>query len=167
MLHDLLERLLSGDGGPAADHVGLGMLLAEAHNRSRERVNDALRPLGINIRGFGVLLALPLYGPVTQRDLIDRTGIDKSTMVRLIDELEDGGLVSRERTPQDRRAYSIVLTPRGGETLEKAWRATDEVGGAMFGRLTGPERGLLVDLLRRLADPAGAPGPDGPAPGPR
>lgn len=167
MLDDLLERLLSGDGGPAADHVGLGMLLAEAHNRSRERLNGALRPLGVNVRGLCVLLALPLYGPVSQRDLIDRIGIDKSTMVRLIDELEDGGLIARERTPQDRRAYSIVLTPQGEETLAKARRTTEEVGGEMFGGFTGPERRLLVDLLRRLAEPAAPPGPDEPAPGPR
>src|SRR5687767_2274220 len=110
MLDDLLERLLSGDGGLAADHVGLGMLLAEAHNRSRERMNDALRPLGINVRGFSVMLALSMYGPVSQQDLIGHIGIDKSTMVRLIDELEAGGMVSRERAPNDRRAYSVMLT---------------------------------------------------------
>jgi DNA-binding MarR family transcriptional regulator len=153
MLDDLLERLLSGDGGPAAGHVGLGMLLAEAHNQSRERLNRALRPLGVNVRGFAVLLALPIYGPVSQRDLIGRIGIDKSTMVRLIDELEGGGLVTRERAPQDRRAYSIVLTRRGEQTLAKARRTADEVGGHIFGRLTESERQDLVDLLRRLAEP--------------
>ncbi|MEV5830636.1 MarR family transcriptional regulator [Spirillospora sp. NPDC052242] len=167
MLDDLLERLLSGEGGPAADHVGLGMLLAEAHNRSRERLNGALRPLGVNVRGLCVLLALPMYGPVSQRDLIDRIGIDKSTMVRLVDELEDGGLVSRERTPQDRRAYSIVLTPRGEETLAEARRIAQEAGDEIFGGFTGPERRRLVDLLRRLAEPAASPGADGPGPGPR
>ncbi|MFB4315221.1 MarR family winged helix-turn-helix transcriptional regulator [Actinomadura sp. 21ATH] len=153
MLDDLLERLLSGEGGPAAGQVGLGMLLAEAHNRSRDRMNEALGPLGINVRGFAVLLALPLYGPVSQRDLIARIGIDKSTMFRLIDELEEGGLVSRERAPRDRRAYSIVLTPRGEETLAGARRAAEEVDEHLFGRLTGPERRRLTGLLRRLAEP--------------
>lgn len=165
MLDDLLERLLSGDGGPAADHVGLGMLLAAAHGQSRERLNRALLPLGINVRGFSVLLALPMYGPVSQRDLIARIGIDKSTMVRLIDELEDGGLVSRERTPQDRRAYSIVLTRRGEETLAEARRTADEVGDHIFGGFTDPERRQLVDLLRRLAEHAAPSRPDAPEPG--
>ncbi|GAA2418824.1 hypothetical protein GCM10010191_32090 [Actinomadura vinacea] len=153
MLDDMLERLLSGDGGLAADHVGLGMLLAEAHNQSRERLDQALRPLGINVRGFAVMLALPMYGPVSQRDLIGHIGIDKSTMVRLIDELEDRGLVSRERVPQDRRAYSIALTRRGEQTLTRARRAAEQVGGHIFGRFTEPERRHLVDLLRRLAEP--------------
>ncbi|MGP4024826.1 MarR family winged helix-turn-helix transcriptional regulator [Actinomadura sp. 3N407] len=164
MLDDLLERLLSGDGGPAADQVGLGMLLAAAHNQSRERLNRVLHPLGIDVRGFAVLLALPLYGPVTQRELIGRIGIDKSTMVRLIDELEGGELVSRERVPQDRRAYSIVLTSRGEQTLTKARRAAEQVGGHIFGRLTEAERRHLVGLLRRLAEPTAPPQPDAPRP---
>ncbi|GAA4127955.1 MarR family transcriptional regulator [Actinomadura keratinilytica] len=152
MLKDLLERLLSGKDSPAADQVGLGMLLAEAHNRSRARINEALRPLGIDVRGLTVLLALPLYGPVSQRDLIARIGIDKSTMVRIIDELEDKGLVSRRRAPQDRRAYQIVLTGRGEQTLDKARRIAERTGEEIFGRLTGDERRHLVDLLRRLAE---------------
>ncbi|MFD0902502.1 MarR family winged helix-turn-helix transcriptional regulator [Actinomadura sediminis] len=160
MHDDLLERLLSGDGGPEAHHVGLGMLLAAAHNQSRERLNQALRPLGVDVRGFTVLLALPMYGPVSQRDLIGHIGIDKSTMVRLIDELEDGGLVSRERTPRDRRAYSIVLTRRGQETLTEARRTAEQVGEHIFGRLTESERRDLVDLLRRLTERTAPPRPD-------
>ncbi|RJL32828.1 MarR family winged helix-turn-helix transcriptional regulator [Bailinhaonella thermotolerans] len=151
MLDDLLERFLSGDGGPAADHVGLGMLLAEAHNRSRERLNLALRPLGVDVRGLAVLLALPMYGPVSQRDLIGHLGIDKSTMVRVIDELEKAGLVSRERDPQDRRAHAIVLTPHGEQTLSEARRVTDRVGGDLFGGLTESDRHRLTALLRAIA----------------
>ncbi|TDC55041.1 MarR family transcriptional regulator [Actinomadura sp. KC345] len=164
MLDDLLERLLSGEGGPAADQVGIGMLLAAAHNQSRELLNQALRPLGLNVRGFAVLLALPIYGPVSQRDLIGHIGIDKSTMVRLIDELEEAGLVSRERTPQDRRAYSIVLTPGGERTLTEARRTADQVGGHIFGCFTEPERRHLVDLLRRLTEHTAPPRPGDPRP---
>lgn len=152
MLDDLLERLLSGEGGPAAGHVGLGMLLAAAHTRSRERMNEGLRPLGIDVRQFAVLIALSMYGPVSQRDLIAHTGIDKSTMVRLVDELENGELVSRERVPHDRRAYAVVLTPRGERTLAEARQTADRVGGDIFGPLTGTERDHFIDLLRRLAE---------------
>ncbi|AQZ70559.1 hypothetical protein BKM31_21870 [[Actinomadura] parvosata subsp. kistnae] len=130
------------------------MLLADAHHQSRERLDRALRPLGINIRGFGVLLALPMYGPVSQRDLTAHIGIDKSTMVRIIDELEDAGLVSRRRAPQDRRAYSIVLTRRGEQVLAEARQIAEHVGDQLFGWLTDPERRHLIDLLRRLAEHA-------------
>ncbi|MFB4308473.1 MarR family winged helix-turn-helix transcriptional regulator [Actinomadura sp. GTD37] len=151
MLDDLLERILAAEGDPAARHAGLGMLLAAAHGRAREGMNDELRPLGIDVRGFSMLLALDVYGPSSQRRLIDFTGIDKSTMVRIVDDLEDGGLVRRERSPQDRRAHAIRLTGDGARTLESARRAGVAVGERVFGRLGPDERDQLVGLLRRLA----------------
>ena len=152
MLDDLLERLLAEDGDTAVRHIGLGMLLATAHNQSRTRMNDALRPLGIDVRELSVLLALDRYGPSSQRRLIDLTGIDKSTMVRAIDELEDGGLVRRERAAQDRRAYAITLTGDGERALAGAREITTDVGDRLFGWLGGDDRDRLVDLLRRLAE---------------
>jgi DNA-binding MarR family transcriptional regulator len=151
MLDDLLERLLSGDGD--ARHVGLGMLLAAAHQHSRARVNDELRPLGIDVREFSMLFALELYGPSSQRRLIDLTGIDKSTMVRAIDDLEGAGFVTRERSAHDRRAYSVTLTAHGRRTLATARRTAADVGDRLFGGFTQAERDQLVTLLRRLAEP--------------
>jgi hypothetical protein len=55
------------------------MLLATAHNRSRASMNEGLRPLGIDARGFAMLLALETYGPSSQRRLIDVTGIEPTT----------------------------------------------------------------------------------------
>lgn len=152
MLDDLLERLLAEGDGPAVDHVGLGMLVATAHQRSRAAMNEGLRPLGIDVRGLVLLLALELYGPSSQRQLIDRMGIDKSTMVRLVDELEAGTLVSRERSPEDRRAHSVVLTRTGEKVLADARQVATGVGERIFGRLRADERSQLVDLLRRLAE---------------
>ncbi|WP_395104494.1 MarR family winged helix-turn-helix transcriptional regulator [Actinomadura sp. SCN-SB] len=153
MLDDLLERLLSEAADPATRHVGLGMLLARAHNTSRGAMNRALRPLGIDVRGYTMLLTLRTYGPSSQRRLIDMTGIDKSTMVRLIDELEHAGLVRRERTPQDRRAYSVTPTPEGERVLAEAREIAADVGERIFGRFRPDERDQLAALLRRLVEP--------------
>jgi DNA-binding MarR family transcriptional regulator len=150
MLDDLLERLLSEGDGIAVQHVGLGMLLATAHQHSREVMNEGLRPLGVDVRGFALLLALERYGPSSQRQLIDRMRIDKSTMVRLVDELEAGALVSRERSPQDRRAHSVVLTRAGERVLADALRVAADVGDSLFGTLSDEDRAQLVGLLRRL-----------------
>ncbi|MFI0485706.1 MarR family winged helix-turn-helix transcriptional regulator [Actinomadura sp. 9N215] len=152
MLDDLVTRILAADGDAALRHVGLGMLLAGAHHQARSGMNDELRPLDIDVRGFSMLLALDLYGPSSQRRLIDLSGIDKSTMVRIIDELEDRGLVRRERAPQDRRAYSITLTGDGERTLASARRIAADVGENLFGWLRPDERAQLVDLLRRLTE---------------
>jgi DNA-binding MarR family transcriptional regulator len=152
MLDDLLERFLGEPDDAAVRHVGLGMLLATAHYRSREGMNEALRPLRIDVRGLAMLLALQTYGPSSQRNLIDLTGIDKSTMVRLIDELEAGGHVRRDRVPQDRRAYSVTLTGQGEQTLAKARQVTTKVGAQLFGNLAPRDHDQLVTLLRRVAE---------------
>ncbi|TDC08985.1 MarR family transcriptional regulator [Actinomadura bangladeshensis] len=128
------------------------MLLATAHGRSRAGMNDELRPLGIDVREFTMLLALDMYGPSSQRRLIDLTGIDKSTMVRIIDALERAGLVRRERVPEDRRAYSVMLTDDGRHTLESGRRAGADVGERLFGWLRPDERDQIIGLLRRLAE---------------
>ncbi|TDB74026.1 MarR family transcriptional regulator [Actinomadura sp. KC216] len=128
------------------------MLLATAHNQSRDAMNGELRALGVDVRGLSMLLALELYGPSSQRRLIDLSGIDKSTMVRIVDELEEGGLVRRERAPQDRRAYSITLTPDGERTLASARRIAADAGERLFGWLGPGERDQFVGLLRRLAE---------------
>ncbi|MFI0405898.1 MarR family winged helix-turn-helix transcriptional regulator [Actinomadura sp. 3N508] len=152
MLDDLVIRVLAEDGDAALRHVGLGMLLATAHNQSREAMNEELRALSVDVRGLSMLLALKLYGPSSQRRLIDLSGIDKSTMVRIVDELEEGGLVRRERAPQDRRAYSITLTADGERTLADARRIAADVGERLFGWLGPGERDQLTGLLRRLAE---------------
>ncbi|GAA4233826.1 hypothetical protein GCM10022254_37190 [Actinomadura meridiana] len=157
MLDDLLGRVLSEDDDPALRHVGLGMLLASAHDRAREIMNAGLRPLGIDVRGLCMLIALELYGPSSQRRLIDLSGIDKSTMVRVIDDLETGGLVHRERAPNDRRAYSITLTNDGERALTNGRQVAIDVGDHLFGDFAPPERDGFVGLLRRLADRPGLP----------
>ncbi len=155
MLDELLERILATDDDPDIRHVGVGMLLAAAHNRSRQSMNDELRPLGIDVRQYAMLLALEMYGPSSQRRLIDLTGIDKSTMVRSVDELERADLVRRERTPEDRRAYAITLTRPGTQTLARARRVGADVGERLFGRLAADERDQLVALLRKISEYAG------------
>ena len=62
----------------------IGVLLRRAHRRAAETFNDALRPLEIQGKHFGVLLALRRMGPLSQRRLIEYLGTDKSSMVRLI-----------------------------------------------------------------------------------
>ncbi|MEV4673854.1 MULTISPECIES: MarR family winged helix-turn-helix transcriptional regulator [Actinomadura] len=155
MLDELLERILATDDDPGIRHVGVGMLLAAAHNRSRQSMNDELRPLGIDVRQYAMLLALEMYGPSSQRRLIDLTGIDKSTMVRSVDELERADLVRRERIPEDRRAYAITLTRTGTQTLARARRVGADVGERLFGRLAADERDQLVALLRKISEYAG------------
>lgn len=142
----------------ATDRVGeweIGLLLRQAHRKAAEAFNDGLRPLGIEGRHFGLLLTLDRQGPLSQRALIDRLSSDKSSMVRLVDSLEDRGLCSREPAQGDRRAYAVRLTPAGRALVARAQRVADEVVAVLLAGFEPEERTQLRELLHRfLADTA-------------
>ena len=70
-------------------------LLRLAHRRAAAVSAAALRPFGLDDRHLGVLRALDRLGPSSQRRLIDALAMDKSAMVRTVDDLERLGLVWR------------------------------------------------------------------------
>ena len=53
---------------------------------------------------------------MTQRELVDELGSEKSNMVRVVDDLEGAGLVERRPVPTDRRAHAVVMTAKGGRS---------------------------------------------------
>jgi DNA-binding MarR family transcriptional regulator len=81
-------------------------------------------------------------------------GIDPSTMVSLIDQLEDAGLAKRRPRPTDRRAREVVITPKGRRVLEQARRLATQVEDDVFGGLSGAERRQVLALLRRALESA-------------
>jgi DNA-binding MarR family transcriptional regulator len=76
-------------------------------------------------------------------------GIDPSTMVSLIDELESAGLAERRPHPTDRRAREVAITPKGRRVLERARRMAFQVEDEVLRGLTAAERRELLRLLRR------------------
>ncbi|GIF76780.1 MarR family winged helix-turn-helix transcriptional regulator [Asanoa siamensis] len=130
-------------------HVATGLLLQMAHRAAHDRLAEALRPLGMDVRHFGILRFLT-RGGLTQRQLIDLVGVDKSTLVRIIDQLEEQRLAVRTRDPHDRRAFQVTITDHGRQRLAAADTAAAEVGERLFGWLDPPDRGQLHHTLRRI-----------------
>jgi DNA-binding MarR family transcriptional regulator len=81
-------------------------------------------------------------------------GIDPSTMVSLIDELESAGLAKRRPHPKDRRAREVAITPKGRRLLERARRMANHVDSEVLRGLTAAERRELLKLLRRALSSA-------------
>lgn len=134
----------------------IGLLLRLAHQRAAKAFSEALQPLGIEGRHFGVLTTLARLGPLTQSQLIAELHGDKSSMVRTVDELERLGLAERRPVPGDRRARTVELTATGRERLAAARMVAQHVTADLFGCLTDQEQTTLRELLRRFVD-AGAP----------
>jgi DNA-binding MarR family transcriptional regulator len=149
--HNDLPRL------PASLHRRLGAVLSWAAQNAQVVANQALEPLGLTVKHFGVMTFLrdeaePDHkrGSLSQQAIGERLLIDRTTMVSLIDDLERAGYVRRERNPADRRAYVITLTAAGRKAQAEAEEAVDAHALRFFGQLAEDERQELHRLLTRL-----------------
>ncbi|WP_189969707.1 MarR family winged helix-turn-helix transcriptional regulator [Streptomyces violascens] len=102
------------------DPATLGLLMYRAHQLARARANQAAQPTGIELQHAGVLTTIQSGQIRSQRELGAALGIDKSTLVRIVDDLEHRNLLKRRRAPHDRRAYEIVITEEGEQRLHEA-----------------------------------------------
>ncbi|MFI7003826.1 MarR family winged helix-turn-helix transcriptional regulator [Nocardia sp. NPDC050175] len=102
--------------------------------------------LGSSLRDHWVLTCLEEFGELSQQQVSASLGIDRSEMVRLIDGLEQAGLVVRTRDTDDRRKYRLTVTQAGraqcAQTDAEVERATERV----LGRLDEQERRTLHRL---------------------
>jgi len=126
-----------------------GALLTIAARTGQELAKRRLSPMGLTVQLCGVLNLLA-EGPVSQQALGEQLGIDRTTVVELIDQLEQQGVVVRRRNPADRRSYALHLTPRGKTVQKRAARAFDSAADEFFGPLAPAEQQSLMEMLRRL-----------------
>ncbi|HEV2974571.1 MAG TPA: MarR family transcriptional regulator [Solirubrobacteraceae bacterium] len=142
------------DGGPIPGELGKfpGYLMARLGEASRRRFHKALEPEGLHPRDFGVMTMVDAHPGMSQQQLHEKTGIDPSSMVAVIDELEARGLAERRANPDDRRARTIFLTDEGERTLERIRKLATQLQRELFGGLTPEELSTLHGLLRKLAD---------------
>jgi DNA-binding MarR family transcriptional regulator len=131
----------------------LGYLLKHAQQRLAELNAAALAPFGITGRQLAVLLAIDAQAPLSQQEAAHRLGVDRTTMVALIDELEGKGLVQRRQDPADRRKNVVAFTPAGRATLKKAFAAGADAERRFLAPLTGDQSDQVREALRALAFP--------------
>jgi DNA-binding MarR family transcriptional regulator len=147
------RRVARGDG--ALDHgllprlVGYQLRLAQlAVFRDFDR---ATADLGLTPGRFGMLVLIEANPGVTQSALARAVGLDRSTLVALLDQLEDRRLVAR-RQGEDRRTNGLWLTAAGQRFLGKMKRRVAAHEARVAARLTRAERELLLGALRRLGE---------------
>lgn len=149
---------MSRNDGPGPHvTVRLGYLLKHAQLRMHELLGHALEPYGVDGRELAVLLLLASHEPSSQQQAAQRLGVDRTTMVALLDTLEGKGLVSRHPHAEDRRRNVVELTHAGHELLEKATRASDEAEREFLAPLGAEAAQRFRDALRLVVDQPGEP----------
>jgi len=142
-----------GDARTLPDELtaSTGYLLAVLGRASQRRFMLAMAEIGVKAAHYGIFTVLDAEGPSPQTRLAAALRIDRGQLVGLIDELEEAGLVLRERDPEDRRRQAITLTAAGRERLEAARAACARLEAELVAPLDPAQRAALHGALRRLA----------------
>jgi DNA-binding MarR family transcriptional regulator len=140
------------DGKAAPGEVGVAFLLAQLGAHAAGAFAERVGALDLTPPQAGVLRLLAQAPGQSQRGLADALGMHPPRLVSLIDELEERGLVARERDPDDRRNYAITLTQEGRVVLAELAAVAREHELAITAALDDDERAQLLVALRRLAD---------------
>jgi DNA-binding MarR family transcriptional regulator len=127
-----------------------GFLISRIGMVAQKRFAERMESLGLNPRMWGALNVLEAEGAITQHALCKGVGMDPSSMVATIDELEARGLVERRRHPSDRRAHALHVTTKGKQTLARGRELAHEAQDDLLAPLDPGEREQLHALLLRL-----------------
>ena len=127
-----------------------GFLLHDIARLLRKRYEQRARPLGLTRAQWQVLAHLQRHEGINQSGLAELLDLEPITIARLVDRMEEAGLVDRRADPADRRARRLYLTERAAPMLERGRALGDEVRGEAFEGFDDAEREGLIDMLLRV-----------------
>jgi DNA-binding transcriptional ArsR family regulator len=150
---DAGAKQAAAGGGAERQRLEGEFLLAMRRNGSIMQLLGQMSAerIGINVTDLNCLNIVALAGPMTAGELARATGLTTASITGVLDRLEDGGFVRRERDPKDRRRVIVTLNPGPGlreigptfGPLVRAWR--DAAAG-----YSDEELRLLLDFQRRF-----------------
>lgn len=107
-------------------------------------------------RQYAVLLTVSTNEGLSQTHLVERTGIDRSTLADIVRRMLKKGLLTRRRTKEDARAYAVKLTEEGWRTLKSAEPATRRVDERILSALPSSQRERFINDLNTIVSGLGA-----------
>ena len=111
--------------------------------------------LGVTRAQWKVLFKLTRCPGMRQIELADMLDIEPITLSRIIDRLEEGGLVERVRDPEDRRAWRLHVTAKAQPLVDKLQAIGADLVGQAFSGIDPKEIEIVRQVLARVRENAG------------
>jgi DNA-binding MarR family transcriptional regulator len=124
--------------------------LADATRLIRRAFDAKARAIGVTRPQWQVMTLLRRNAGIPQGQLADLLDVEPITVGRMIDRLQDAGLVERRADPADRRTWRLHLTARAETLIEQLLPMADELFDDAFDGLALEERALLLSALNRI-----------------
>ncbi len=127
----------------------VGYLVSQMTTRMHSAMNAELEPLNLDIRYFANLITLLIEDELSQAELGQRVGEAQYRTSRIVDGLEERGLVERRKDPNSRRAHRIALTRKGREVAGQLPPIIRRVNRTVLKKLSKGEQQQLTALLAK------------------
>lgn len=146
-LDEALESEISH--GPMGDELGFHLRRAQvaAFKHFAQTVTAAE---GITPGLYGMIQVIANNPGLTQSALAEAMDVDRSSIVKVVNQLVEKGLITRDPVPHDKRSYHLRLTPGGKIALKRIEEAVMAQDRAFSAGLSEDARHLLISLLKRL-----------------
>jgi DNA-binding MarR family transcriptional regulator len=128
-----------------------GHLLHRAQQFAADRFSEATGGVEITQRQFAVLCAVHAKEGLTQTELVQATGIDRSTLAELVSRMASKGLLMREKAPGDARANAVRFTDDGRKLYETVIAGAKAADDAILSALPKNKRASFAEALARIA----------------
>ncbi len=128
----------------------LGFLISDVSRLMRRRFDERAREVGATRAQWRTLTTLSRNEGLNQGALADLLEVEPITLCRMIDRLEESGLVERRRDPSDRRAWQLFLTDKSKPILDDLRRMADDLFAQVLSGLDESERAALGKSLERM-----------------
>ena len=148
----------------AGDDFRLESSLTHLVHRVGQCATDAFQRYAgdqqITARQFAVLMAIARMDGASQMDVVKLTGIDRSTLADMVGRMLGRGLIERQRSKLDGRAYCLSLTEQGKSALARSVPAATRADEYLLATLDGEKRDHLVRALTQILQKMGNPIPE-------
>ncbi|WP_066821714.1 MarR family winged helix-turn-helix transcriptional regulator [Sphingomonas mali] len=128
----------------------LGFLISDVSRLMRRRFDERAREVGATRAQWRTLTTLSRNEGLNQGALADLLEVEPITLCRMIDRLEESGLVERRRDPADRRAWQLFLTDKSKPILADLRRMADDLFVQVLSGMGESERAALGKSLEHI-----------------
>ena len=134
--------------------------LGETSRLLRRDFDRRATALGATRAQWRVLARLWRQDGLRQVDIAEQLDVEPITLCRMVDRLEEAGLVERRKDEADRRAWRIHLTAKAKPVIEKLEALSEELHAEALRGISDEEQGIAARVLARIRDNLNSNGSD-------
>ena len=134
------------------DNQHIAFVISDVARLYRRRFDERTRSFGITGPQMRAVIAIMRFPGINQGALADRLDVEPITTCRMVDRLEQAGLVERRRDPQDRRAWQLFLTEAAEPIAENLQAIGQTVLNESLGGVAPGDREAIMTILGSIRD---------------